>query len=78
MKHETPVFPEGSGYTVEMLEGITSFIVETLFNGKWVRTWDTANTEKLPEVVRITIEFIDNGKPVTLTEYARPRIGTQL
>ena len=66
------------GYTLEMIEGIESFTVETLFNNKWVRTWDTKQTESLPEVVRLSIEFDDKGKKVILREYARPKVGDQL
>ena len=65
-------------YSVEAVEGIEGFTVETLFNNKWVRTWDTADTDKLPDIVRVSIEFDDNGKTVKLTEYARPKIGKQL
>jgi hypothetical protein len=44
----------------------------------WVKTWDSNNTDKLPDVVRITVEFDDNGKNVKLTEYAKPRVGRKL
>jgi general secretion pathway protein J len=66
------------GYTLEMIEGIEGFTVETLFNNKWIKTWDTKETGTLPEAVRFSIEFDDKGKKVKLTEYARPKIGKQL
>jgi len=79
MKKEAPHGVRSKGYSTEMIEGIEGFSVETLFNSKWVKTWDTANTgNKLPEVVRLIIEFDDNGKTVKLTEYARPRVGGML
>jgi general secretion pathway protein J len=78
LKTEKPLLRSFKKYTVEIVEDIEGFTVETLFNKKWVRTWDTANTGILPELVRISIEFEDNGKIVKLTEYARPRIGRQL
>ncbi len=65
-------------YSLEMVEGIESFTVETLFNNKWVKTWDTKQTERLPEVIRLSIEFDDKGKKVILTEYARPKVGNKL
>jgi len=65
-------------YILEMVEGIESFTVETLYNNKWVKTWNTKETGSLPEVVRFSIEFDDKGKKVKLTEYARPKIGKQL
>jgi prepilin-type N-terminal cleavage/methylation domain-containing protein len=62
----------------EIMEGIEGFTVETLFGNKWIKTWNTDKTGFLPEVVRVTIEFDDNGKKVKLTEYARPKIGRSL
>jgi prepilin-type N-terminal cleavage/methylation domain-containing protein len=77
-KKETPPLLQSKGYTLEILENIESFSVETLFNNKWVRTWDAAETGRLPEVVRVIIEFNDNGNIIKLTEYARPRVGSLL
>lgn len=77
-KTEKPSSLKSDGYTMDIIEGIESFTVETLFNNKWVKTWDTANTGQLPEVVRISIEFDANGEIVKLTEYAKPKVGKQL
>jgi prepilin-type N-terminal cleavage/methylation domain-containing protein len=60
-------------HKVELMENINGFSVETIYNDKWVRTWDSSQTNGLPEIVKIIIEFDDNGKNVQLTEYARPR-----
>jgi general secretion pathway protein J len=65
-------------YTVELIEGIRSFTIETLFQDEWIRTWDSRNTGALPGVVRVSIEIPDRGGNVVLTEYARPRIGSHL
>ncbi len=78
VKSEAPAAAPAKEYTMEIIEGIEGFTVETLFNNKWVRTWDTATTGRLPETVRVSIEFNDNGKTVKLTEYAKPVIGTHL
>ena len=74
MKKEKPPIIESEGYTVDLIEGIESFTVEVLFNNKWVKTWNAADTRKLPEAVKVTIEFEDNDRIITLSEYARPRI----
>ena len=58
----------------ELIEKIHGFSVEMLFNDKWVRTWDSSQTDKLPDMVRVSIEFDDSGNNIKLTEYARPRI----
>jgi hypothetical protein len=83
IKAEAPAFmlltgPSADRYSLEMVDGIESFSIETLYNNKWVRTWDTNQTGSLPEIVKISIEFDDKGKKVVLTEYARPKIGKQL
>jgi len=78
LKSERPAALPSKEYKVDIVEGIESFTVETLFNQKWVRTWDTELTGSLPEIVKISIEFDDNGQLVKLTEYARPKIETKL
>jgi len=58
----------------ELMDNINGFSVEMFFNDKWVRTWDSSQTDSRPDIVRISIEFDDSGNNVKLTEYARPRI----
>lgn len=65
-------------YQAELMDGIEGFSVETLFNNKWVKTWDASQINKLPDSVRVSILFDDNGRKVKLTEYARPRINKSL
>ncbi len=77
-KTESPAAIDAPGYTIDVMEGIEGFSVETLFNNKWVKTWDTEDTDKLPDRVKVSIEFDDNGKIVKLTEYAKPMIGRML
>lgn len=65
-------------FSTEIIDGIEGFTVETLFNDKWVKTWDTTLTGRLPDIIRITIELNDNGREVKLTEYARPMMGKRI
>ncbi len=78
MKTEAPSIILSKEHTIQVIETIEGFTVETLFNNTWVRTWNTANTGKLPDIVRLIIEFDDNGKKVKLIEYARPKVGRKL
>lgn len=78
IKQESPAFQPSKSYSLEMMNGIDSFTVEASFEKKWVKVWDTEETGKLPEMVRVTIAFDDNGKIVSLREYARPVIGMKL
>ncbi len=77
-KKEAPALLQAKEYKADVIEGIESFTIELQFNNKWIKTWDTLNTDKLPQMVRVSIEFDDNGKTVKLTEYARPKIGKEL
>lgn len=63
---------------VDLMENINGFYVETLYNDKWVSTWDSSQINRLPDIVRISIEFDDNGNDVKLTEYTRPRRGGKI
>ena len=74
LRKETPAGIQSKEYSMETIEAIDGFSVETLYNEKWVKTWNSANTGKLPVIVRVSIEFDDNGKKVKLTEYARPQL----
>jgi len=65
-------------YISEIIEGIDGFTVETLYNNEWIKTWNTEQTGKLPDVVRVSIELDDKGQKIKLTEYAKPKIGKQL
>lgn len=78
LKKETPVGIQSKDYAMETVEDIEGFTVETLINDQWVRTWDTANIRRLPETIRVSIEFDDNGNKVKLVEYAKPKIGRNL
>lgn len=78
LKTESPTGIKTKERSIEMIEGIESFTVETLFNNNWIKTWDTTQINELPDIVRVGITFDDKGKEVTLTEYARPKIGREL
>jgi type II secretion system protein J len=78
LRKESPAGIQSKGYVMEAIEGIEGFTVETLFNNQWVKTWNTVNAGKLPGIVRVSIEFDDNGNKVKLVEYARPRVGITL
>jgi general secretion pathway protein J len=78
MKKDWPFGMQSGKYEMEMIEGIEGFTAETLFNAQWIKTWDAWTTGKLPGIVRLSIEFDDNGKKVKLVEYARPKLGGEL
>ncbi|MBI4844407.1 MAG: prepilin-type N-terminal cleavage/methylation domain-containing protein [Nitrospirae bacterium] len=77
-KQESSSLGPVKGYSLDMISGIEGFTVETVFNGKTVKAWDSAEAGKLPDMIKVTIDFDDNGKRVSLSEFAKPVIGLQL
>lgn len=67
--------PASEVRTVEMLEDIESFTVEVKSGEKWVRTWNTSETEEIPEEIRISLMVRMNDRPFFLYQTFRPRIG---
>ncbi len=59
----------------EIIDDIEGFTVESLYNGKWVSIWDTGETGKVPDELRVTITVRINDKLIPLFEIVRPRIG---
>lgn len=56
------------------MERISAFLVECYDGSKWVRTWNTELNRRLPSVVRITVQFEEDGKPVEFSVLSTPRI----
>ncbi len=77
-EQELPLTISDQDYAIEMLDDISGFSVESLIADEWIKTWDSMEKGTVPEIVRLSIEFHDNGQKVRLTEYARPKIGKQL
>lgn len=63
------------------MEQISSFLVECYDGSKWVKSWDTAINGGLPKnvagsgSVRVTVQVMEEGKPVAFTMLSTPRIG---
>jgi general secretion pathway protein J len=62
------------GYYPQM-ERISSFLVECYDGSKWVRSWDTTLISKLPQILRITVQVEENGKPAEFSVLAPVRVG---
>lgn len=44
------------------MERISAFLVECYDGTKWVKSWDTALNNRLPAMLRITVQIEENGK----------------
>jgi general secretion pathway protein J len=64
--------PDVSGYP--QMERISSFLVECYDGSKWVRSWDTALNGKLPVMLRVTVQVVEDGKPVEFSVLANSRM----
>ena len=60
------------------MEGVGAFAVDVFDGSKWVRTWDVAETGRVPDEIRITLTVTIKDKPVTVYETVRPKIGKLL
>ncbi len=59
----------------EIIEDVDGFTVESLYNGQWVNIWDTGETGKLPDELKVTITVRVKDKLIPLFEIIRPGIG---
>ncbi len=69
----------------ELIEDIESFTVEAKYNDKWVKTWDGATSDSIPEI-RISIKIFTKNQTgsesdhspsdsFTVSDIAKPRYG---
>lgn len=56
------------------MERISGFLVECLDGSKWVKSWDTQLRPTLPSLVRITVQFEEDGKPVEFSVLTSPKV----
>lgn len=56
------------------MERISAFLVECYDGSKWVKSWDTALNNRLPTMLRITVQVVENDKPFDFSILAPIRI----
>lgn len=56
------------------MERISAFLVECYDGSKWVRSWDTALNNALPQMMRVTVQVDEAGKPVEFYILANSRV----
>jgi len=62
----SPAYPQ--------MEALSSFLVECYDGSKWVKSWDTALNGTLPRLVRVTVQFVENGTPQEFFLLAGPKV----
>jgi hypothetical protein len=67
-------FQSGDAEKIEVLDNVDAFQVEVNNGGRWVGTYDTQLTKKLPEAVRVILTFRVKGEPMTLQETIEPKL----
>jgi general secretion pathway protein J len=65
-------YPDSNGYP--QMERISSFLVECFDGSKWVKSWDTALNGSLPQMIRITVQVEEAGKPMEYSVLAYSRV----
>jgi general secretion pathway protein J len=56
----------------DIMEDLDEFTIEAKYQDKWVKTWDTGITKKMPDEIKISLSVIIKGRKVTLSDMARP------
>jgi general secretion pathway protein J len=60
---------------VDIIEDLEAFTVEAMYNGKWVKTWDTDITKNVPGEIRICLSMMIKGRKIDLFDVSRPMVG---
>ena len=56
------------------MERINSFLVECYDGSNWVKSWNTSLNNARPKMVRITVQFDEDGNPVEFAVLSTPQI----
>jgi general secretion pathway protein J len=59
----------------DIIEDLEEFTIEAKYQDKWVKTWDTGLTKKMPDEIKISLSVMIKGRKVTLSDMARPMYG---
>jgi general secretion pathway protein J len=70
----------GEPKSIELMEDLESFTVEARYGEKWVKTWDSAESNSMPEEIRVSVRvYTKEGEvPFPVYDIARPRYGKPL
>ena len=75
-RKEQDVFNESESVAAyPQMERISGFLVECSNDGsKWVKSWDASLNGGLPKMVRITVQFEEEGNPREFSVLASPKV----
>lgn len=62
----------------DIIEDLDEFTIEAKYQDKWVKTWDTGITTKMPDQIKISLSVMIKGRKVTLSDMARPMYGKSI
>lgn len=77
-KVESLYVDENTNESVDIIEDIESFIIEAMYDGKWLKIWDTDIYRSIPNEIKITISFKTKGRFITLFDISTPKIGRNI
>jgi general secretion pathway protein J len=70
-----PSFGKEESEGADIIEALEEFTIEAKYQDKWVKTWDTGITKKMPDEIKISLSVMIKGRKVTLSDTARPMYG---
>ena len=73
-KNAMSLFQSGKADKIEVLDKVDEFQVEVNNGSKWIGTYDSQLTRKLPAAVRVILTFEVKGHPMTLQETMEPKL----
>lgn len=75
---ESPYVNEDNIEDVDIIEDIDSFSIEVMYNGKWIKLWDTEISKNTPQEIKISISFRAKDRIISLFDIATPKIGSNI
>ena len=74
-RSERDIFSESTTVAAyPQMERISGFLVECYDGSKWVKSWNTSLNQSRPKMVRITVQFEEDGKPVEFSVLSTPQV----
>jgi general secretion pathway protein J len=70
-----PAFGKEESEGADIIEDLEEFTIEVKHQDKWVKTWDTGITKKMPDEIKISLSVMIKGRKVTLSDMATPMYG---
>ena len=73
-REEQDIYLEATSSPYPQIEQLEGFLVECYNGSSWVKSWDTALNNGLPEAVRVTLTIKESEKSSSFSTVTVPRV----